>query len=110
MPSPTPTPTKTNAFLWFGFLPAVLTFLFYLPVLHDEFVAWDDQVFIFDNPQLKALNPTFFHWMWTNLDTGNWVPLSWLSLALDYQIGGWSPWIYHLDNLILHTLNTACRY
>jgi tetratricopeptide (TPR) repeat protein len=110
MPSPTPTPTKTNAFLWFGFLPAVLTFLFYLPVLHDEFVAWDDQVFIFDNPQLKALNPTFFHWMWTNLDTGNWVPLSWLSLALDYQIGGWSPWIYHLDNLILHTLNTILVY
>ncbi len=106
MPNPTPSQPKSIPLFWIGLLPAILTFLFYLPVLRHEFVAWDDQVFIFDNPQLKALNPAFFHWMWTNTDTGNWIPLSWLSLALDYQIAGWSPWIYHLDNLILHTLNT----
>jgi protein O-mannosyl-transferase len=90
-----------------AFVPALLTFLFYLPLLHHDFVYWDDPAFITQNPNIRFLNPQFFHWMWTTLDTGNWMPLSWLSLALDYHWMGLNPKIYHLTNLLFHGINTT---
>src|SRR5205814_1780882 len=46
------------------------------------------------------------HWMFTTFQTGNWMPLTWLSLALDHRLGQLNPMVYHLDNLLLHGLNT----
>jgi len=44
--------------------------------------------------------------MFTTFYTGNWIPLNWLSLSLDYHLGGLNPLVYHLHNLLLHILNT----
>ncbi len=44
--------------------------------------------------------------MFTDITTGYWMPLTWLSLALDYQWGGLNPMVYHGTNLLLHSLNT----
>ena len=88
-------------------VPALLTFLFYLPLLHNGFVYWDDPAFITENPNIRSLGLSFFHWMWTTLDTGNWMPLSWFSLALDYRMMGLNPEIYHLTNLLFHGINTT---
>ncbi len=93
--------------LWIlAWIPALATFLFYLPIVRHDFVIWDDQVFIFDNPHIRAMGLTFFQWIWSTSQTGNWIPLTWISLALDCQLAGFHPWVYHLHNLILHTLNT----
>lgn len=92
---------------WLGFLPGILTFMVYLPVLGYDFVTWDDQVFIFANNHIQTLGPAFFKWAWTNFDSGNWIPLTWISLASDYHFAQYHPWIYHLHNLILHALNTV---
>ncbi len=93
---------------WFwALVPALMTFLFYLPVTRHDFVIWDDQVFIFDNPHIRAIGLTFFQWIWSTSQTGNWIPLTWISLALDYQIAGFHPWVYHIHNLFLHALNTT---
>ncbi len=88
-------------------LSTLLTFLFYIPLFHNDFVFWDDPIFIIQNPNIRSLNASFFYWMWTTLDTGNWMPLSWLSLAFDYQLMGLNPQIYHLTNLIFHLINTT---
>jgi protein O-mannosyl-transferase len=98
---------KNQAYWAVALVPALLTFLFYLPLLHHDFVYWDDPAFIIQNPNIRSLNPQFFHWMWTTLDTGNWMPLSWLSLALDYRWMGLNPEIYHLTNLLFHGINTT---
>ena len=90
-----------------AFLPAVLTFLVFLPILRNNFVNWDDQVIILNNVHIRSLDPSSLQGMFTSFYEGFWMPLTWLSMALDYHLGGLDPRIYHFHNLILHALNTA---
>ncbi len=91
---------------WFALVPAAITFLFYLPVLRNGFV-WDDEDAILKNLQIRFINWNSLHWMFTSFLLGNWTPLTWFSFALDYQAGHLQAWVYHLDNLLWHSLNTA---
>ena len=88
-------------------LIALLTILFYLPVVNNGFVNWDDTEAIIYNSPLKFLTLSSFHWMFTTFHTGNWIPLTWFSFALDYAFGGLDPRIYHLHNLFLHVINSV---
>ncbi len=81
-------------------------FLFYSPVLQNDFLNLDDPLYIRGNPAIRSFGLDSLHWMFTTTYQGNWHPLTWLSLALDYQLGKLDPRIYHLDNLFLHALNT----
>lgn len=114
-PDPTQTPSdglksfperNHDLSLFFALLSVLLTLLLYLPSLNGEFVNWDDPLYILANPHIRHLNSASIFWLFTHSYDGNWIPFTWLSLALDYQIGGLEPWVYHLDNLILHCLNT----
>ena len=87
-------------------LPSIITFLVYLPVLKNGFVNWDDPYVILKNAPIRSLGPSSIRWMFTTFYLGNWIPLNWFSLSLDYQWGGQNPVIYHLHNLILHLLST----
>ena len=81
----------------------LLAFASYLPLFHNQFVNWDDPESIQGNTYLHRFN---FKWMWTTFLLGNWIPLNWFSLTLDYQLGGLNPWVYHIHNLLLHALNS----
>lgn len=83
------------------------TFLVYLPSLRNAFVGWDDPDVVVGNVHIRSLGPSFFGWVWTSFHGSNWMPLTWLSYALDYQIGGAPPGIYHFTNILFHALNTA---
>jgi len=101
---------KTDAnkrLLWtLALLPAIVTFLFYLPVLENGFVDWDDLNFITKNVNIRALNPASLVWMFTSSEWGNWIPLTWLSYALNYKFGGLNPVLFHMTNVFIHVLNT----
>jgi len=86
-------------------LPVFLSLLFFLPVLRNGFVNWDDPDFIANNPHIRGLNPSNLSWMFSASVSNYWAPLTWLSLSLDYALGGNDPRAYHLDNLLLHLLN-----
>ena len=44
--------------------------------------------------------------MFTGLEhVGTYSPLTLLSWAVDYGLGGLNPWMYHFSNLLLHILN-----
>ncbi|HJT24851.1 MAG TPA: hypothetical protein VJ873_09755, partial [bacterium] len=93
--------------LWaMGLIPAILTAILYSPVLTNGFVNWDDDVYILNNPHIQSFTLSNSGWMFTNFFAGFVIPFYWLSLALDHWIAGPSPWIYHLDNLLLHCANT----
>lgn len=40
--------------------------------------------------------------MWTTFHMGHYVPLSWMTLGVDYRLWGMNPAGYHLTNLLLH--------
>jgi protein O-mannosyl-transferase len=81
--------------------------LFFLPILGNDFIFSDDPNFITENPHIRSFDWASLQWMWTTWHTGNWIPLTWLSLALDFQLGGLSPRIFHFTNLMIHVFNTV---
>lgn len=89
-----------------AFWVALVTFVVYLPTLRNDFVLWDDDEYIYNNPNIRSLSSTFFRWAFTDYSTGNWHPLTWISHALDYAFWGLHPAGHHLTSILLHTLNT----
>jgi protein O-mannosyl-transferase len=87
-------------------LPALAVIFFYLPVLKNGFVNWDDKATITDNELIRNLDWNSLWRMWTTFPTGNWMPLTWLSFALDYRIHGLDPRVFHGTNVLLHALNS----
>jgi len=81
--------------------------LAYLPVLGADFINWDDPRYVLNNPHVRGLSWRTLTWAVTAFEAGNWHPLTWLSLALDYQMHGLRPHGYHLTSLALHVANSV---
>ena len=88
-----------------GFV-SIITFLVYLPALQNNFVEWDDSLYVYDNPNIHSLNASFFKWAFSTFYASNWHPLTWISHTLDYVVWGLNPTGHHLTNNILHASNT----
>ncbi|MCP4700402.1 MAG: tetratricopeptide repeat protein [Gammaproteobacteria bacterium] len=84
---------------------ASITFFAYSGTLESEFLHWDDQLYVIENPHIKSFSKENLYWM-TGLHASNWHPLTWLSHALDYALYGLVPGGHHLTNVILHCFNT----
>lgn len=89
---------------------AAVTILCFLPALRNGFVAWDDETNFIQNPHYRGLGATQLHWMWTTTLMGHYVPLSWMSLGLDYDLWGMNPGGYHLTSILIHGANAVLVY
>src|SRR5213594_4084847 len=87
-------------------LIALITCAAFLPTLQNRFVNWDDYENFLDNPHYRGLGWTHLRWMWTT-HQGHYIPLTWMTLGLDYLLWGMNPFGYHLTSLLLHTANAA---
>src|SRR5213594_1957641 len=85
---------------------AFSTFAAFLPTLQNQFVSWDDDKNFLENPHYRGLSWTHLLWMWTT-HQGHYIPLTWMTLGLDYLLWGMNPFGYHLTSLLLHTANAA---
>jgi tetratricopeptide (TPR) repeat protein len=88
-------------------MAAGLALVPFLPALDGQFLNWDDNVNFLANPHYRGLGWPQIKWAFTATLMGHWIPLTWLSLSLNYALGGMSPWGYHLGNLLLHAANAA---
>ncbi len=86
---------------------AIVTALFYLPVLDASFLNWDDPPYVTANPSIQSLGWSTVVWAFTTFQEGIWHPLTWLSLAVDHAIYGLQARGFHLTNLLLHVANTV---
>src|SRR3989441_506865 len=85
---------------------AFSTFAAFLPALQNHFVNWDDAENFLENPHYRGLGWTHLRWMWTT-HLGHYIPLTWMTLGLDYLLWGMNPVGYHLTNLLLHAANAV---
>ena len=85
---------------------SLLTFIVYLTSLRNEFLLWDDDVYVTDNTFIRSFDGVFWKRAFLDLSASNWHPLAWFSHALDYAIWGLNPLGHHLTNSILHAANT----
>lgn len=96
--------TQRNYLILCGLL-AVCCGLIYLPGFTNDFV-WDDHFYIVNNRYIQSLSWDNLKETLTGYMLGNYHPLTMLSLYLEYTLVGARPWVYHLDNLLLHILNS----
>jgi protein O-mannosyl-transferase len=85
---------------------AVVVFITFFPVLGHEFVNWDDDVNVYENPNINSLNADNLQRIFTTPVIGNYNPLPILTFAVEKHFFGLDPFVYHFDNLLLHILNT----
>jgi tetratricopeptide (TPR) repeat protein len=79
----------------------------FLPALEGEFLEWDDRTNLVDNTGYRGLGWRELRWMWTSTLMGQWIPVTWATLALDYLVWGLNPAGFHLTNLLLHAVNAV---
>jgi len=99
----------TSRLLWPAGI-ALAAFLPFLPSLYGQFLYWDDVTNFLMNEGYRGLGWPQLRYMMTTTLLGHWIPLTWLSLAINYALGGMNPWGYHLGNLLLHSANAVCLY
>lgn len=90
---------------------AVLVAAVYGRTLGHDFVNYDDNGYVYDNPFVKeGLSFKGLGWAFTTTRWGNWHPVTWLSHMLDVEIFGLRPWGHHLGNVLLHALNALLLF
>ncbi len=80
----------------------LISFIAYLPVLHNGLINWDDNVYIINNPLLQSIN---LKEVFSQNIGGNYHPLTILTLAVEYHFFGLNATGYHAFNLLLHVFN-----
>ena len=89
----------------------VATLAVYTPVRINEFVHFDDDVYITANPHVQGgLTADGVKWAFTSAYASNWHPLTWLSHMLDWELFGDNATGHHLVNVLLHAINTVLVY
>ena len=83
------------------FVILLITFIAYLPVIHNGFL-WDDETYIQKNMLIRALN---LEEIFSRFVEGNYHPFTILILALEYKLFELNPAGYHTINILLHLLN-----
>jgi tetratricopeptide (TPR) repeat protein len=88
----------------------LVTLVLYLPAVRYDFLAFDDQEYVTENPHVRA-GLTLKGLVWAfGFHASNWHPLTWVSHMLDCQIYGLNPAGHHLTNVLLHAANTVLLF
>jgi len=97
--------------LWPGLFLLAATVALFWPATRFNFVALDDDQYVFDNPWVAhGLDWSTFKWAWASTYAANWHPLTWLSHLLDSSIYGPTPGGPHFTNVLLHALNALLLF
>src|SRR6185503_19102462 len=99
---------------WARALIAIAVALFaaapFVRSIGQPFVAWDDDVDFLLNPHFRGFGAEQLRWMWSTFYAGHYMPLTWMSCALDYSVAGMSAAQFHATNVALHSLAALFLY
>jgi protein O-mannosyl-transferase len=106
----TPAHARRRA-LFLGLALALGTLALYWPATTHDFLNYDDNLYVTDNPQVReGLTFAGLRWACVSLHAANWHPLTWLSHMLDVSLFGLQPWGHHFTSALLHALNAALLF
>lgn len=88
----------------------VITFLFLMVCIDNQFTNWDDPGYIKDNQVIKSLSGEGLSAIFSTSIMGNYHPLTILTYAIEYSCVNLEPWLYHLDSLLFHVIVTLLVY
>jgi tetratricopeptide (TPR) repeat protein len=91
---------------WLLGLMALAVVAFWLwPVTQGALLDWDDSQQVLYNKDIRVLSVGNVQKIFSSFYIAMYQPLPTLSYALEYHFVGLKPWLYHVDNLLLHLLN-----
>ena len=97
--------------LFISLFLTLATLAVFWQVRHHDFIDLDDCMYVTQNVHVqKGLSPHSIAWAFTSFDAGFWIPLTWLSFMLDFELYGLNAGGYHLTNLFFHVLNTLLLF
>jgi Flp pilus assembly protein TadD len=85
----------------------LVTLITFAPSLLGEFLDWDDSVNFAGNPHYRGLGWPHVRWMLTSAWMGHWIPVTWVTLAVDHALWGMNPAGYHLTSVLVHAVNAV---
>jgi protein O-mannosyl-transferase len=86
---------------------AVLTLGIYAQVIGHQFIAFDDNRYIEENPMVnRGVTLAGFAWAFTTFHAANWHPLTWIAHMVDSQLFGMNAGGHLLVNALIHVANT----
>ncbi|TSC99000.1 MAG: hypothetical protein Greene101449_749 [Candidatus Peregrinibacteria bacterium Greene1014_49] len=95
-------------------LPPLLLFLIPLAIyassLNNYFVAWDDNILVYNNPLVLHFSPYAVWAVFTSYDPELYIPLTFLSYQIEHLIFGLNATVFHTTNLLLHCGNVIMVY
>src|SRR6267142_4729015 len=98
-----PVPTRTLAAIYLAL--TILTWIVFGQTLGHPFVEYDDQNYVYENPQVTAgLTGHGLVAAFTGVHARNWHPLTTISHMLDCQLFGLDPAGHHFSSILFHTL------
>jgi tetratricopeptide (TPR) repeat protein len=86
---------------------AAIAFLTFRHTLGHEFVNWDDDVYVTENPALRSVSFQTIGWLFTRYYYYAYIPVTLASHAFDVMAWGMNPHGHHLTNVLLHTANAV---
>ncbi|MBW1768084.1 MAG: tetratricopeptide repeat protein [Deltaproteobacteria bacterium] len=84
---------------------SLFTFLVFSNTLDNGFVNYDDNKIVCENNLVKELSWENTKEIFSHFTLTQYFPLVIFSHSVEYAIAGFDPWLYHLNNLVLHILN-----
>ena len=81
-----------------------ITFVSFSSILNNGFLNWDDNFHLVGNRSVRFFD---IKHMFTSTVNENYIPLTILSFAIEHHFFGLNPFIYRLDNLLLHLVVTG---
>ena len=98
-----------NILICLGLVLAI--FIPYHQVAGHRFVEFDDGVYVFYNTYIiRGLCWDSIRWAFTNTDSANWHPLTWISHLIDRELFGSHAGAYLLENVAWHALASCLCY
>jgi len=85
----------------------LVSFFAMMPTLSGNFVNWDDPAYVTQNIDIFNLSFNNIKKIFSSFYCGTYAPLTVFSFAVEYYFVQLNPFLYHLDNLILHLANTS---
>lgn len=103
--------SENRPVLWASLMLLLATLAVYWPVLNCDFVNYDDNKYVTENPHVQSgLTLESLRWACTTSYAANWHPLTWLSHMVDCQRFGLKARGHHLTNLVFHLCNTLLLF
>ena len=86
---------------------AVLTLGIYAQVIGHQFITFDDDSYIKENPMVnRGVTLAGLAWAFTTFYKANWHPLTWIAHMIDSQLFGLNAGDHLLVNALIHVANT----